>query len=87
MKKYILCCSCYGMEKRAKEAYCMLTNGDEVLPDIVKGRDRINKLAKQINNDHILAISRLSGKFAFYIKIEDNKVIEEYNLLTGKRIG
>lgn len=84
--KVILTCSCFNMGKKASEAFSMIFP-NEVLPDIVKGRDRINKLAKQINNDHILAISRLSGKFAFYIKIEDNKVIEEYNLLTGKRIG
>lgn len=87
MKKYILCCSCYGMEKRAKEAYCILTNGGEVLPDIVRGRDRIYKLGKELGNDHILAISKLSGKFAYYVEIEDNKIIKEINLLNGRRIG
>ena len=86
MKKYILCCSCFNMSKKASEAFSMLFP-NEILPDIVKGRDRIGKMAKAMNNDHITAISRLSGKFAFYVELEDNKITKEYNLLTGKRIG
>ena len=84
--KYILTCSCFRMDKKAAEAFTTIFP-DEVLPTIVKGRDRIGKLSQKINNDHINAISRLSGKFAFYVELEDNKVVTEYNLLTGKRIG
>lgn len=87
MKKYILCCSCYGMEKRAKEAYCILTNGGEVLPEIIKGRDRISKFAKEVKNDHITAISKLTGRFAYYIEIEDGKILKEYDLVRGNRIA
>lgn len=87
MKNYILCCSCYGMEKRAKEAYCILTNGGKVLPKIIKGRDRIYKFGKSISNDHVIAISKLSGKFAYYIKLEDDKIIGEWDLTRGKRIA
>lgn len=87
MKKYILCCSCYGMEKRAKEAYCILTNGGEVLPDIIKGKDKIFKLANELKNEHIKAISKLSGRFAYYVKIEDGKITEEYDLVRGRRIA
>lgn len=83
----ILCCSCYGMEKRAKEAYCILTNGGEVLPDIIKGRDRIFKFAEKTGNEHIKAISKLSGKFAYYICLDDGKITTEYNLLKGRRIA
>lgn len=83
----ILCCSCFGMEKRAKEAFGLLTHGQEELPDIVKGRDRIYKFAKTTGNDHILAISKLSGKYAYCVKLsEDNTILEEHNLLTGARI-
>lgn len=86
MKKYILCCSCFGMEKRAKEAFGLLTYGREVLPEIVKGRDRLHKLAKELGNDHILAISKLSGKFAYYVELDENDTItKEVNLLTGAR--
>lgn len=72
------------MSKKASEAFSLLFP-DQLLPQIVKGRDRIYKLGKELQNDHILAISKLSGKFAYYISMEDNTIVEEYNLLTGKR--
>lgn len=86
MKEYILTCSCFRMDKKASEAFCVLFP-EKVLPSIVKGRDRISKLASELDNEHIKAISRLSGKFAFYVELEDNKVVTEYNLLTGRRIA
>lgn len=86
IKRYILTCSCFRMDKKASEAFSTLFP-NEVLPDIIRGRDRICKLAKKIDNDHIMAISKLSGKFAFYVELENNKIIKEYNLLTGRRIG
>lgn len=87
MKHFILTCSCHNMSKRASEAFCLLYP-TEVLPDIVKGRDRIYKLAKSLGNDHILAISKLSGKFAYYVELDDNNTItKEINLLTGGRIA
>lgn len=87
MKHFILTCSCHNMSKRASEAFCLLYPA-EVLPDIVKGRDRIYKLAKSLGNDHILAISKLSGRFAYYVELDDNNTItKEINLLTGGRIA
>ena len=86
MKQYILTCSCHNMSKRASEAFCLLYS-DQVLPEIVKGRDRLYKLGKELGNDHILAISKLSGKFAYYVEIEDNKIVKEINLLNGRRTG
>ena len=87
MKSFILICSCFGMEKRAKEAFGLLTHGQEVLPPVIKGRDRIHKLGKQINSPHIIAISKLSGRFAYYVELEGGNITKEYNLITGKRIA
>lgn len=84
--KYILTCSCFNMGKKATEAFCLLFPND-VLPSIIKGRDRIYKLSQSINNEHIKAISKLSGRFAYYVKLDGDKIVEEYNLLTGKRIA
>ena len=84
--KYILTCTCFNMGKRASEAFTTLFP-NEVLPDIVKGRDRIYKLSQEINNDHVKAISRLSGKYAYYVEIENGKIVKEYDLLKGRRIG
>lgn len=84
--KFILVCSCFNMSKKASEAFSLIFP-EEVLPQIIKGRDRIAKLAQSTGNDHIRAISRLSGKFAYYVELEDNKVVKEYDLLRGKRIS
>ena len=57
------------------------------MPPITKARDRIYKLAKELGNDHILAVSKLSGKFAYYVELYNNNVItKEYNLITGVRV-
>lgn len=86
IQKLILCCSCFNMEKKAREAFSLLFP-DEISPDVIKGKDRLYKFAKEINNDHILAISKLSGRFAYYVELEDNKIVKEYNLITGRRIA
>lgn len=82
----ILCCSCFRMDKRAKEAFSLLFPA-QPCPDIIKGRDRIYKFGQSLDLPHIIAISKLSGKFAYYIEIENNKITKEYDLLKGKRIG
>ena len=87
MKSYILTCSCHNMSKRASEAFSLLFP-DQVLPEVVKGRDRLYKFAKSLSNDHLIAISKLSGRFAYYVELdEDNKVTKEINLVTGARIA
>lgn len=85
-KCLILCCSCFNQEKKAREAFSLLFP-DEVSPDVIKGRDRLYKFAKEINNDHILAISKLSGRFAYYVELKDNKIVKEYDLIRGSRIA
>lgn len=85
-KSVILCCSCFNMEKRAREAFSMLFPNEEQ-PLLIKGRDRIYKFAKTTGNDHILAISKLSGKYAYFVEFDGNKIVREYNLLTGQRIA
>lgn len=84
--KIILTCTCFNMKKKASEAFSLLFP-NEVLPNIVKGRDRIYKLSQQLNNEHIKAISKLSGKFAYYVELDGDKITKEYDLLTGKRIA
>jgi len=75
------------MEKKAREAFSLLFP-DEVSPEVVKGRDHISKLASSLKNDHIKAISKLGGKYAYYVNLDDgNNITEEYNLMTGQRIA
>lgn len=84
--RVILSCSCFGMQKKASEAFSLLFP-NEVLPKIIKGKDRIYKFSREVENDHIQAISRLSGKFAYYLELDGQNILEEYNLVTGKRIA
>lgn len=93
MKSYILTCSCHNMGKRASEAFTLMFPNKilfpyQNMPPIIKGRDRLYKLGKSLDNQHIIAISKLSGKFAYYVELDDNNTItKEINLLTGARIG
>lgn len=84
--KYILVCSCFNMSKKASEAFATIFP-NEVLPDIIKGKDKIFKLATELKNEHIKAISKLSGRFAYYIDLDGDKIVLEYDLIKGRRIG
>ena len=86
MKEYILTCSCFRMDKKAAEAFA-LKFPDRVCPNIVRGRDRVYKLALSLKNDHIKAISKLSGRYAYYVRLENDTIMEEHDLLKGKRIS
>lgn len=85
-RAYILTCSCSNQDKRALEAYALLFH-NQPAPPVIKGRDRIYKFSQEAHNDHIKAISRLGGKFAYYIEMEDDVIIKEIDLTTGKRIA
>ena len=85
MEKFILICSCFGQQKRASEAFSVLYP-DQPLPPIIKGKDRLYKFAKERNNDHLLAVSKLSGKFAYYVEMEGDKIVKEVDLVHGRRV-
>lgn len=84
--KVILTCSCFNMEKKARAAFSALYP-NEISPDLIKGRDRIYKFAIQTGNEHIKAISKLTGRYAYYIQLENGVIKKEYDLLRGKRIA
>lgn len=84
--KYILVCSCFNMGKRASEAFTTIFP-NEVLPEIIKGKDKIFKIASELKNEHIKAISKLSGRFAYYVNLDGDKIIEEYDLIKGRRVA
>lgn len=86
MRQIILICSCHGQDKKAESAFKLLFP-DKPLPEIIRGRDRIYKFAMEIGNEHIKAISKLSGRYAYYIELNGDKIISEYNLTTGEKIA
>ena len=84
--KIILTCTCFNMKKKASEAFSVIYPNEE-LPEIVRGRDMIYKIALVTDNKHIMAISKLKGRFAYYLDVDGPNILEEYNLLTGRRIA
>lgn len=86
MKQVILACSCHNQDKKAKEAFSLLSP-NEPTPEIIRGRDRVYKFGREIGNDHIIAISKLSGKYAYYVELDGDKIIKEYDLVRGGRIS
>lgn len=86
--KVILTCSCQNQDKLAMEAFSLIFP-DTPTPEIYRGRDRIYKLAMSFSQpqEHIKAISRLGGKFAYYVELEDDKIVKEVDLTTGKRVA
>lgn len=84
--KYLLICECSGKEGKAKTAYEILFPGQPT-PEVVKGKEAIMKLATSLGNDHLKAIAKKKGNFAYYVDIKNNNIIEEYSLDTGRRIA
>lgn len=85
--KFLLICSCSGQSRKAEIAYDIIYP-DAPIPQMVKGKEAIAKLATKYKNDHLKAISKLSGNYSYYIDITDSgKIIEEYDLTTGKRVA
>ena len=82
---YILCCSCHKMDKKATEAFSVLYP-DKPVPQVIKGRDRVHQFAHVHNNDHLKAISKLSGKYAYYIKLLGDDIVEEVDLVKGTKL-
>ena len=85
IKRFILTCSCHNMGKRASEAFCLLFP-NEILPEIIKGRDRVMKYAQAHNNEHLKALARISGKYMYYIEMDGDEITKEVNLTNGVRL-
>ena len=60
-------------------------------PTVCRGKSQIAQLAGQHSGTdlsrYLLAISKKSGKFAYYIEENNGTVTLNYDLLKGKRIG
>lgn len=84
--RVILICSCFNMDKKAREVFSVLFLG-ESLPQIIKGKDNIYKFSQDIKNEHIKAISRLSSKFAYFVEMDGDSILREYDLVRGTRIA
>lgn len=89
--KGIFVCSCGGMKEKAEKAFKILFPREEV-PQIYRGEAAISRAAGKYPNtnihNYLTAISRTNGRYAYYVSSDDNgNVVENYNLLTGKKVA
>lgn len=83
--RYILSCDCSGQKERAAAAYQLIFPQSDI-PEAVVGKEKIAVLASRLKNDHIKSISKVKGIFSYYIELADNRIKEEYDLVTGRKI-
>lgn len=90
MSEYLVICGCSGMQHRAESAFKIAFPG-KAIPTVYRGKSQIAQMAGQRwgtdLSRYLLAISKKSGKFAYYIEEDNGTVTMNYDLLRGKRVG
>lgn len=89
--KALLACSCSGIKEKAERAYQILFPKTE-MPEIYKGADAVRELAQKYPNTnfskHLSAIAKTKGQWAYLVETDDDgNIIEEHDLITGRRVG
>lgn len=86
----VLCrCSCGGVQTYIKSSMGLLKLS---APDeSFVGKEKIRKLAAQYPDtsfaQHLQAIAKKSGRYAFYISTDEtHSITAMYNLITGKKV-
>lgn len=90
MTEYIVVCKCSGMKEKAVSAF-KISNPLKEVPQVVVGANAIGVLAEQKPNtnfcNYLKAISKKSGRYAYYIKEDNGDVVSTYDLIKGKRVA
>lgn len=90
MSNYLVICGCSGMQHRAESAL-KIAFPLKTTPTVCRGKSQIAQLAGQHSGTdlsrYLLAISKKSGRFAYYIEDNDGTVTMNYDLLKGKKVG
>lgn len=91
MIELLAICKCGGVKEKAEAAFKISFPGQAV-PQMYKGSDAITKAASLFPgtnlNRYLTAIAKKNGRFAYYIKTDDNYDITlNYDLLIGKRLA
>ena len=89
MNKYILICKCSNMKQTAEMAF-NIAFPHQPMPKIYRD-SAISTLTEQKPNtnlaNHLSAIAKKSGRWAYYIAYDmDGNITEMYDLLTTKRL-
>lgn len=82
-------CSCGGVSTYVEKSIKVL--GLDAPSEIFVGKEKIRKLAERYPNtslaQHLQAVVKKSGRYAFYISTSDEQEITAmYNLINGKKV-
>lgn len=90
MSEAIVCCACDGVPLASQAAYRVITK--RKAPISWAGENRISVLLELLPPNspvyqHVLALSKKSGKFSYFIEWDmDGNITRMYNLLNGKEV-
>lgn len=90
MNELILTCSCPGTPKFATEAFSLLFP-ERLHPIMVTGSKKILQEASRPQNlrikDYLMALAKNKEKFAYYIRYDEDKIYELWDLKKGVRVA
>lgn len=90
MSELILTCSCPGTPKFAAEAFSLLFP-ERLHPIMVSGSKKILQEASRPQNlrikDYLMALAKNKEKFAYYVRYDEDKIYELWDLKKGVRVA
>ena len=89
--KGLFICSCGGVKDKATTSFKILFPREEV-PQVYRGEAAISRVASKYPNtniyNYLTAIAKTNGRYAYYVSSDENgNVVDNYNLLTGKKVA
>lgn len=88
--KWTIRCTCGGVKTKMESAMQLIAPG-EPMPQDIKGKDAIRKLAGQYPGtslaSHLLAVVKKNGRFCYYVEATEKGELKDMrDLLTGRRM-
>ena len=76
-KEYIICCMCGDTPQFSRDSFKLLFKGKK-MPDMWYQPNLHNYIRDNLLNT--------KSKYSYYFRVENGDVVEQWNLLTGKKV-
>lgn len=90
MEEYIISCDCAEIDEKSKASHALLFP-NQPTPRIVHQK-MLYKFMQTIAKDSMFYayldknFLNNKGKFSYFFRVDDGKIVSQYNLLTGKKV-
>lgn len=90
MEEYIISCDCAEIDEKSKASHALLFP-KQPTPRIVHQK-MLYKFMQTIAKDSMFYayldknFLNNKGKFSYFFRVDDGKIVSQYNLLTGKKV-